>query len=319
MMTFIKQNIKNIIIIILFILLTSSFLFIYYLLKEEDDKKVSYITGTVLVSDENYVIIETTEEDYLVNNIKGTYNIGDKVKFTYLEKDIEENTNPKTIKISDEELLESNVEKDTDIKEENKVQEENNETVKNETNSNNTSNSTSNATSNISDNKNNSENTEQKSADEEVLSYVNSLKNDIENKNVTSTLKSGFITVVDFLFYKGTIKGHTLSELSNSAKLKVLSVALYLDNKIDTYFPGYKESITTSTKKIYTNIKSKIVEAYLNVTTSICENNTDACTSAKEGFSELKTNFGLTWSLIKDIAGDGLTNLKYWYEIWSGK
>ena len=141
-------------------------------------------------------------------------------------------------------------------------------------------------------------------------------KANVDTGKENSTLKSGFVTIVDFLFYNGTIRGYTFSDLTNTAKLKVLSLAMYFDTKIEQYFPGYKESISNTVNKIYTNVKTKIVEAYLNITAKVCTSNPELCAQAKEGFSELKNNFGLTWDLIKDIAGDGLANLKNWYEIW---
>src|SRR5699024_3930891 len=111
----------------------------------------------------------------------------------------------------------------------------------NVTNSNNSSNTSKNTTSNSVANNSSSQVT--KSADEEVLSYVNTLKANANN-GITDTLKSGFITIVDFLFYDGTIAGHTFSELTTSAKLEVLKVALWVDDKIDSVFPGYKETIS---------------------------------------------------------------------------
>ena len=83
--------------------------------------------------------------------------------------------------------------------------------------------------------------------------------------------------------------------------------------------PIYKESISSTTKNIYTNIKGNIISVYLDITTTICNSNNELCASAKDGFQSLKKNFGLTFDLIKEIAGDGVSNLKNWYEIWSGK
>ncbi|MDE5539114.1 MAG: hypothetical protein K2J20_01340 [Bacilli bacterium] len=155
--------------------------------------------------------------------------------------------------------------------------------------------------------------------DEEVLTYFNNLEKEFNATSLKDGLKSEFIRVIDFMFYNGTIKGYTFDGLSNTAKLKVLSVALYFDSKIDKYFSGYKESIANATTKVYTNIKARIVTLYLNLTTTICSNNSELCASAKEGFNDLKTNVGISWNLIKEIAGDGFTSLKNWYEIWSGK
>ena len=340
---------KNVLIAILGILFMVSLMAIYFLVKK-DNEEVKTIQGVVIIADKEYVMLEVSGEDYLIKNIKGNYNVGDEVKFTYKERDLNTKEEPKSIKISDEELIK--------VKEEEK--EEDNNSNGNLDNSNNTSNnttgsgentpstnqnnntgantgvsnntSTSNNNSNTSASGNSSANNSNPSsgsnitsgvnsgsADTEVVNYFNSYKTSIDSSNPTSigsTLKSGFVTVVDFLFYNGTIKGYRFNDLTSTAKLKVLAMALYFDNKIEKYFPGYKETISNTASKIYTNVKSKVVNAYLNITTSICSSNAELCGDAKEGFGKLKKNFGLTWDLIKDIAGDGLANLKSWYEIW---
>ena len=61
------------------------------------------------------------------------------------------------------------------------------------------------------------------------------------------------------------------------------------------------------------------MNTYLDITSNICENHDDLCTSAKEGFQDLKESFGLTWEFLKDLASSGLNKLKNWYETWSGK
>lgn len=257
------------------------------------------LTGTVIVADSKYVLVESEGEDYLVDDITGTYEIGNKVKFKYREKNLDEDSNPKRIKIYEEILIEESP-TDEPVIEDIPPQ---NPTPKPDTGHTVVT----------------PPNTVTKNADDEVLTYFDELDRSFQASSIKDSLKSGFITVVDFLFYNGTIKGHTFKDLSDSAKLKVLSMALYFDEKIETYFPGYKESISSTTNKIYTNAKNEILTTYLNVAAKVCENNEDLCTSAKEGFETLKKNFGLTWALIKDIAGDGLDSLKNWYEIFSGK
>ena len=64
---------------------------------------------------------------------------------------------------------------------------------------------------------------------EEIDDYFDRLSTS-EDKNV---IKSGFVKVVDFLFYDEPIKGKKFSDLKESAKLKIIKAALYLDNKID--------------------------------------------------------------------------------------
>lgn len=315
-----KDKTKNIIIGSLILLLICLCVVIYILLTKKDNKIIE-MTGTVIVSDSKYVIVEHDNEDYVISNIKGKYKVGDIVKFIYQESDLVINEEPKRLKITDEELIKT---KDDSL--DNKTN-----SVNNNTNSTNNESNTSSENKPSSNNANNSSinnstnsikpntNTNAKSADDEVLSYFNNLNNDFNASSIKDSVKSGFITVIDFLFYKGKIKGYTFSELSDSTKLKVLSLALYFDSKIEKYFPGYKESISSTTSKVYTNVKEMIVKTYLELTTTICSKNSELCATAKEGFNDLKNTFSLSWALIKDIAGDGISSLKNWYEIWSGK
>ncbi len=146
----------------------------------------------------------------------------------------------------------------------------------------------------------------------DVINYVE----EVSTTSSSKALKDGFVKVIDFLFYDGKIYDKTFSELSNSAKIKIISLALKIDAKIDEYFPNYKETISNTTSKLYTNIKTKLVTLYLDTTVKICNNNKALCEDAKAGLQELKTSFGVTWDFIKDITGIGLTKLKDWYEVW---
>lgn len=321
-MNLIKKNFKNIVIALLIFLFLGACALIFNLVKNQEDF-LQKITGNVIIADPLYLIIESSNEDYLITNMKGNYQVGDEVVFFYYASNLDAKNTPKKIKVSDEELIsttildehdeslpqtsssDNDVNNNTNINQNNQVKSD-----KDPTNSSNQS---------ISNQPLPDQDSTSSSADAQILNYFNDLQNDFNATSIKDSVKSGFISVVDFLFYNGKIKGYTFDQLSSSAQLKVLAMALYFDQKIDTYFPGYKESISTTTGKTYTNLKEKIVYTYLNLTTSICANHSDLCTSAKEGFMILKTNFGLTWSLIKDIAKDGLTNLKDWYEIWSGK
>lgn len=330
---------KIILIIVISILFIAALIGIYFFLLKEESLR---ITGTVLVSGDNYIILETDDGDYLVENA-GAYQIGDEVEITYKKSSLNENTSPKEITAQEEKLIQasSNVLED-EVEDAEKDVEENsssNTPSSNNTSNNNASNNSSNYSSNNSSNNvtnsnnsgnNSSQNTSfnsganntsketTRSADEEVLSYVNTIQTSANN-GITDTLKSGFITIVDFLFYDGTIAGHTFSELTTSAKLEVLKAALWVDDKIDSVFPGYKEMISNGANKVYTSVKGMIVSTYLDITTSICSSHSDLCESAKEDFQSLKQSFGFTWDMIKDLASSGLDKLKNWYEIWSGK
>ena len=304
-MEFIKRNSKNIIIGILFILFISASIIIFYLLNNPKVKVEKEIIGNVIITDSKYLMIESNNENYLISNIKGSYKIGDKVKFIYYESDINNKKNPKEIKVIDEEIISKN-NNENNINDNNITNNKDNNIEKPDNKYNNSNNI-------------NSNNNKKENADNAVINYLNKVEAEMDKPSLGESAKEYFVTIIDFIFYKGTIKGYTFNELSNSVKLKVLSSALYFDSKIDKYFPGYKESISSTTKKIYTNVKACIVSTYLEITTTICNSNDELCASAKIGFQSLKKNFGLTFDLIKEIAGDGINNLKNWYEIWSGK
>ena len=136
-------------------------------------------------------------------------------------------------------------------------------------------------------------------------------QNDQNNSSFVDKAKNAFTTVVDFIFYGKEINGYTFSELTTSAKMKVIEIALKIDAKINQYFPNYKDSI----KAGYENIKGKLAYAYLEITSSLCEAvGTDTCEQAKEDFNNMKKSFSFTFDLIKELAKSGASKVKEFYE-----
>lgn len=295
-----KEKIKNIIIIILLCLLV--LVTTLFVISKKDENKSNEVIVTIEAVGKKYLLGSSGNKDYLITNYKGDYKENDKIKFTYKNKDKKEKDGLINIKVSDEDLIVNYKEKKA-----NKAVEENESSNDYQPVDN---------TSNVSTNNNqvNSSNTDT-NIDDEVVTYVNKMKDD----SATSSLKTSFVTLVDFIFYDGNIKGHTFEELSDMAKLKVLEAMFYLDSKIEKYFPNYKEEISSKTGRAYTTVKDKVISSYLSITATICNKDSSICDSAKEDFQNLKKNFGLTWSLIKEVAGDSKESIKSWYEIWSGK
>ena len=153
-----------------------------------------------------------------------------------------------------------------------------------------------------------------KNADENVVAYFNNEVNTADDKS-KGTLKNAFIKVVDFIFYDKDINGYYFKDLTASAKLKVIGLALKLDNIIDSHFPGYKDELSSS----YNKAKDNLITLYLNLTSEFCKNNDSICESAKNDFSLLKESLNLSWDVIKNLAKSGTNKLKEWYEIFSGK
>lgn len=332
---------KNIIVIILIVILfIGASIAIYFFANNDEELSV---TGTVLVTGDGYIILSTNQEDYLIKEIQNHYEVGDTVMVTYEKKSLNEDSNPKEITALKEELKKENITQNIDNDHDDSSYQESNDTVttggNNDSKLDNSTDSSNQSQNNNASISNEPEITEDdpvegdnpssnhgnptdsdvaKTADEEVLTYINTLQSNTE-KGFTDQLKSGFITIVDFLFYDGEIAGHTFNELTTKAKLEVLKAALWVDDKIDSVFPGYKETISNGASKVYTGVKNLIVSTYLDITSSICDANSSLCEQAKEDFQSLKDSFGLTWDFLKGLASSGLDKLQNWYEVWSGK
>ena len=154
-------------------------------------------------------------------------------------------------------------------------------------------------------------------SEEEVVASLEELKSEVDNSShITSSIKHGFIELVDFLLYDGTIRGKTFSSLSNSAKLKVLKIAFVIDSKIEEKFPDYKESIKNTSSFAYDTFREKVVVSYFDLAAKVCQENEESCATAKEGISELKKSSSLTWKFIKNLTSSSIGKLKSWYEVW---
>ena len=115
--------------------------------------------------------------------------------------------------------------------------------------------------------------------DEEFVSYMSDVEGEVvrivEQKTITetdkNTLKNTFITLTDFIFYGGTIKGKTFDQLQEETKVKVIDLYNRIDTKIESVSPNYKENIKSTGNKVYTNVvekasnlKDKIKDSYKN-------------------------------------------------------
>lgn len=100
-------------------------------------------------------------------------------------------------------------------------------------------------------------------SDAEVVEYITEVTNEVESlekeeslsEKTKCSLKKTFITLTDFIFYDGTIKGKTFKELSTEAQEKILELYEKLDEKIESVFPNYKEDIKDTSTKTYSKVK----------------------------------------------------------------
>lgn len=94
----------------------------------------------------------------------------------------------------------------------------------------------------------------------EMDNTLNSIDNESSSSNFSDKAKATFISIVDFLFYDGTIKGITFNELTDDGKQKVLEIANKIDVKLEEVSPGYKDKISSTTSNAY-NKASEIIKS----------------------------------------------------------
>ncbi len=300
---------KKIIFIVILLLIMTLTIFLIFKLRSDDKTKMTSneFYAVVRESYAGYALVKPLDEDinYDVLSISvKDLKVGDIIRLKI--KDIKE-IYPPEAEVEEIEVLQTDKisELEPDIKEE--VTTKITEQIKNDI--------TTSQTTSVS--KNETTTTKKKdikNADEEVLAYFNNEVNTADSKS-KGTLKNTFIKVVDFIFYDKDINGYYFKNLTNSAKLKVIGLALKLDNIIDSHFPGYKDELSSS----YNKAKDNLITLYLNLTSEFCKNNDSICESAKNDFSLLKESLNLSWDVIKNLTKSGTNKLKEWYEIFSGK
>lgn len=149
-------------------------------------------------------------------------------------------------------------------------------------------------------------------SEEDVINYVSFMENEVNNNSISDNIKDKFIEIIDFIFYDKEIKGYKFSDLTTSAKIKIISMAIKIDSKIEEKIPNYKDTISSK----YNDIKDRLVMLYLDTTINICSNNKEQCNKAKEIFGEIKDSCKIGFSYIKDILSKGKNKLEDYYEIF---
>ena len=300
---------KKIIFVVTLLLIAGLTCFLIFKLRSDDNSKIQNdeFYAVVRESYAGYALVKPLDEDinYDVLSISvKDLKVGDIIRLKV--KDIKE-IYPPEAEVEEIEVLQTDKisELDPDIKEE--VTTKITEQIKNDITTSQTTSVSKNGTTTT-------KKKDIKNADENVLAYFNNEVNTADTKS-KGTLKNAFIKVVDFIFYDKDINGYYFKDLTASAKLKVIGLALKLDNIIDSHFPGYKDELSSS----YNKAKDNLITLYLNLTSEFCKNNDSICESAKNDFALLKESLNLSWDVIKNLAKSGTNKLKEWYEIFSGK
>lgn len=154
---------------------------------------------------------------------------------------------------------------------------------------------------------------EEENKEEKIFKFFNEkkeeLKEALNSENVEKLKEKGrelFITLVDFIFYDGKIKGVTYDELNEAARQQLFEDLCTIDEFICKYIPDYKENIGSK----YNAIRNFISPYYYKVLSKIKELiGSDNLERINEIFEEDK-------SLISDLLGKGKQKIQEKYENW---
>lgn len=155
--------------------------------------------------------------------------------------------------------------------------------------------------------------------DKEVLNYFNDIKNNIDTEEVKEEVIKKFITMTDFIFYDGEIKGIKFNYLKEETKNNILEIYYTVDTKIENKFPNYKDKIDEKYNSAKEYLKQKYDEISQKTDDKLKENMSDETyNNFKESASEImerdKEVIDKTKDAAKDTYDKTKTKVKDWYQ-----
>lgn len=158
----------------------------------------------------------------------------------------------------------------------------------------------------------------------ELNSSLTSINKNANDKDFSKKAKATFISIVDFLFYDGTIRGVTFNELTEKGKTEVLKLANKIDTALEEKSPGYKETISATTSKAYKKASQIIKDSANDINNfakeSLGDENYNSIIEAKDElllYSKNALNF-ITGNGSK-ILNDTKNKLNDWYQDFKNK
>lgn len=157
----------------------------------------------------------------------------------------------------------------------------------------------------------------------DFVNYLDDVSNEVDRITLNESssqkdkniLKNTFITLTDFIFYDGEIKGKKFSELTASCKEKVIDIYTKIDNKIESKFPNYKENIKSTSKKVYNNVKDKAADIKTKIQDEYRERVGDeGYQNTVDAYNEDKSNVKNVYDTYKPYIDEGKSKVKSAYE-----
>lgn len=159
---------------------------------------------------------------------------------------------------------------------------------------------------------------------DELNNTLNNIEENTQDENFKDKASSTFISIVDFLFYDGTIKGISFDELTEKGKEKVLEISSKIDVKLEEKCPGYKEKISNSTSKAYQKASKIIKKGAKNINdfakSALGDENYQAIIDAKDELVKYsKESLNYVTGAGSKVFNNTKEKLNEWYQNFKNK
>lgn len=159
---------------------------------------------------------------------------------------------------------------------------------------------------------------------DELNNTLKNIEESTQDENFKDKVSSTFISIVDFLFYDGTIKGISFDELTEKGKEKVLEISSKIDVKLEEKCPGYKEKISNSTSKAYQKASKIIKKGAKNINdfakSALGDENYQAIIDAKDELVKYsKESLNYVTGAGSKVFNNTKEKLNEWYQNFKNK
>lgn len=159
---------------------------------------------------------------------------------------------------------------------------------------------------------------------DELNNTLKNIEESTQDENFKDKASSTFISIVDFLFYDGTIKGISFDELTEKGKEKVLEISSKIDVKLEEKCPGYKEKISNSTSKAYQKASEIIKKGAKNINdfakSALGDENYQAIIDAKDELAKYsKESLNYVTGAGSKVFNNTKEKLNEWYQNFKNK
>lgn len=159
---------------------------------------------------------------------------------------------------------------------------------------------------------------------DELNNTLKNIEESTQDENFKDKASSTFISIVDFLFYDGTIKGISFDELTEKGKEKVLEISSKIDVKLEEKCPGYKEKISNSTSKAYQKASKIIKKGAKNINdfakSALGDDNYQAIIDAKDELVKYsKESLNFVTGAGSKVFNNTKEKLNEWYQNFKNK